>query len=124
MHSPYRGWRFTLLSDEDLKTHLERFGDATAKRRDSGKIKLIREVKQELVSRGSVARGDLFIQGIGAVCVPVEAQYSGEALVIGVVGPSDRISQHESEHRDALDRVLTEFRITCRFGVGGARKTA
>jgi len=68
------------LSEEDLKAHLGHFCGKSAKRADSKERRLIDEVRRELESFGSVARGDLFIQGIGAVCVPVETQYSNESM--------------------------------------------
>jgi len=112
------------LSEEDLKAHLGHFCGKSAKRADSKERRLIDEVRRELESFGSVARGDLFIQGIGAVCVPVETQYSNESMVIGVVGPSDRISRNEDEHRAALHSALSEFKVKSGFASGGKRKTA
>lgn len=65
----------------------------------------------ELQSTGAVCRTDLFIEGIGAICMPVISRLSNALFVIGVVGPSDRIRQMEREHRRTLKRLSREFRI-------------
>ncbi len=79
------------------------------------------QVRQELTQRGSVAMCDLFIQGIGAVCTPVKGLLSQDVMVIGVVGPSERIREHELAYRQNLKRLTAKFGIKTRFKLRNPR---
>ncbi|MEM1230396.1 MAG: helix-turn-helix domain-containing protein [Pseudomonadota bacterium] len=77
---------------------------------------LIHSVLEELAEHGTTCRCDLFVEGIGAVCVPVRS-VSGDSLVVGVVGPSERITEHQSAHRDAIAELAAEFRVQTPFAL-------
>jgi len=68
-------------------------------------------IRGELLEYGAVCKCDLFVEGIGAVCMPVLAKSTGEALVIGIVGPSERIRQNQAQHRKTLKRLSKQFSL-------------
>lgn len=72
---------------------------------------LITAVKQELSEQATVAGYDYFVRGIAAVCMPIRSTVSGGAMVIGVVGPSDRIRANEVKHRKALVRLAKKHGV-------------
>lgn len=92
---------------------------ARLKKNDSKQAKafdhrLMDEVAEELNEYGTVSQCDVIVEGIGAVCLPIRAKTTGEILVIGVVGPSDRIKQNNRQHRRVLKRLASDFNIeTC-----------
>lgn len=83
---------------------------------------LIDGVRNELEQYGTSARNDVFIQGIGAVCLPIRTAFSNEELVIGVVGPSDRIAANEIEIRKTIKRLVSEYRIDTFYKLRNPRK--
>ena len=91
-----------------LLTHLCQADKKQVSRFDSA---LYRSILTELRNTGAVCRTDLFIEGIGAVCLPITSRLTNSLFVIGVVGPSDRIRQQEREHRRTLKRLVREFEI-------------
>lgn len=72
---------------------------------------LIDDVLAELSQRGTVSRSDLFIQGVGAVCLPVWTSQGSDALIVGVVGPSDRILANSENHRRTIKRLAKSYGI-------------
>ncbi|MEO0997402.1 MAG: helix-turn-helix domain-containing protein [Pseudomonadota bacterium] len=84
------------LAQEQQRDVLEEIRAASPDRPiDTG---LIDSVGQELRRYGSAVRCDLFVAGIGAVCVPVRASDASTVMVVGVVGPSDRIMRNAVEY--------------------------
>ncbi|MFK7954666.1 MAG: IclR family transcriptional regulator [Lysobacterales bacterium] len=81
----------------------------------------IKDVRQHLVQRGTVTMCDVFIQGIGAVCTPVTGLLSQDVMVIGVVGPSERIRQNQQQHHKDLKRLTRKYGIKTYFKIGAAR---
>lgn len=63
---------------------------------------LLHGIVADLERQGAVTRCDTFVAGIGAVCVPVTSETGDDPIVLGVVGPSERIRKHEREHRRTL----------------------
>jgi DNA-binding IclR family transcriptional regulator len=89
---------------------IARIGQSDQQQAIASNQEQIADILEELADQGTVCRCDLFIEGIGAVCVPVLTR-TAETLVIGVVGPSERITQHQAQHRAAIARLAAEHRI-------------
>ena len=106
------------LGDDELAAFLHRLEPEKSAKGDSLNIELIQEVKHELKAKGTVCRCDLWVPGIGAVCAPVQTRTFGEPMVIGVVGPSERITQHEPRLRRTLKRLMSDFGIAMRRSSG------
>ena len=97
------------FSDADLSQFFETIEEIDPDQAAILKPKLIKDVLSELRSRGTVTRCDLFVQGIGAVCLPVHS--SNGLVVVGVVGPSDRIWAQEAAHRRVIKRLAKEYGV-------------
>lgn len=78
-------------------------------------IDMIDTIGKELSEQGTVTRCDLLIPGVGAVCMPVKTIDGHETLVVGVVGPSDRIIESQAEHRKTLKRLAKSFQVKTVF---------
>ncbi len=89
---------------EDLKVNDPR-------QAESVKPELIKSIREEFLQNGMVKRCDVFITGIGALCLPVNMASSNEILVVGVVGPSDRIEANQTAYRDSVKRLVKEHGI-------------
>lgn len=76
---------------------------------------LIDSTHAELVARGSALGCDRFMQGIGAVCTPIVTSERGEPLVLGIVGPSDRITSGNDDYRKVLKRLVAEYNVKTLF---------
>ncbi|WP_432201779.1 IclR family transcriptional regulator [Erythrobacter sp. W53] len=72
---------------------------------------VLQSIVDELKSVGTATKSDVFIPGVGAVCFPVYTKDEREQLVIGVVGPTDRISQSGSDYRKAVKQLVKEYHI-------------
>lgn len=83
-------------------------------------MSVIEGVTDALSRDGMVMRCDLFIRGIGAVCMPIIVAGSEAPLVVGIVGPSDRISERESEYKRVLVERVDNFGIRPFFSLSGA----
>lgn len=102
------------LSKSDLEQFLKRLKKSDSKQARILNRRLLSDVAAELEKYGTVSRTDVFVEGIGAVCLPVRAKTTGEILVIGVVGPSDRVRQKDRQHRRILKRLAADFNVeTC-----------
>lgn len=99
------------LELSDFDEFVERFKKVSTEKGKPFDRSLYNGVCEELHEFGSVFRKDIFVEGIGAVCVPVRTKTTGETLVVGVVGPSERIQQHEHKHRKTLKRLAGNFDI-------------
>ena len=73
--------------------------------------KTIDDVLQEFAERQTAMRCDLFVQGIGALCVPIKSHSSKQALVVGIAGPSERVAEHSEEYRDAVLELAPKFKV-------------
>lgn len=99
------------LRSDELGAFLNRLKKTDPKQARGFRADLFDDVAAELETYGTVARGDLFVEGIGAVCMPISAKTTGETLIVGIVGPSDRIRQNELQHRRALKRLVSSFDV-------------
>lgn len=99
------------LEPDDFKEFVERFKKVSAEQGKPFDQGVYDGVYEELCEFGSVFRKDIFVEGIGAVCVPIRTKTTGETLIVGVVGPGERIQQHERKHRKVLKRLIANFGI-------------
>lgn len=76
---------------------------------------LVTDVIAELEERGAALRCDVFVQGVGAICAPIRMTRSGETIVLGIVGPSERIASRESGLRQSLHRLTQRHDIQTVF---------
>ena len=73
-------------------------------------LSLIESVLQEIKDRGTTCRTDLFVKGIGAVCLPV-LTHENRILVVGVVGPSERVIEQQKKYRKQLKQLVAKHGI-------------
>ncbi|MEO0575429.1 MAG: helix-turn-helix domain-containing protein [Pseudomonadota bacterium] len=113
------------LPDADLPGFIERLEAAsTLPDQRAPDHDIINSVLTEIRDRGSVSRSDLYVQGIGAVCLPVRTNGGHETVVVGVVGPSNRINERQEQHRELLRKLCKEFGIETVAPLRKARKSA
>lgn len=108
------------LAPAELETFLRRLKKTAPKEAKAFDRKLCNTIREELKDTGSALRCDVFIEGIGALCTPVLAQTTGETLIVGIVGPSDRILAAGADHRKALKRMIGHFKIEASVPMGGS----
>ena len=70
---------------------------------------------RSLRRKGTVTRCDLYVRGIGATCLPLEWSGTDEPYVLGIVGPSDRITAHCRDHKRILADLVQKFSIRTVF---------
>lgn len=99
------------MEERQLDEFIKRYTKIEGKQFKSFDAKVFASIQSELQEYGTVCKRDLFVDGIGAVCMPVLAKSTGEALVIGVVGPSERIYQNHIGHRKTLKRLSKQFQL-------------
>ncbi|MFK7889111.1 MAG: IclR family transcriptional regulator [Gammaproteobacteria bacterium] len=100
------------LPEAAQTTHLDIESNADG---HSTRLEQFQSIAQELTTQGSVCRCDQYLRGIGAVCIAVRAAVSKELMVVGMVGPSERITANAAEHRASLAALTKEFDIDCVF---------
>lgn len=101
----------SVLSDAEIETflsHVEKVDPEQAKSMDRV---LLSEIISEFREVGMVTRCGLVVPDIGAVCVPVCAENSSEIIIVGVVGPSDRIALNQMQHKKTLKRLATQHGV-------------
>ena len=102
-------------SEEELDQFLKRLRNLDPDQHKNLNRGLVDEIVGEIKTTGSSMRCDLTVEGVGAVCCPIRSPQFNEALVIGIVGPSNRIKEHASEHVKNLTRLLRKHRIETYF---------
>ena len=73
-------------------------------------LSLIESVLKEIKDCGTTCRTDLFIKGVGAVCLPV-LTHENRILVVGVVGPSERVIEQQKKYRKLLKQLAAKHSI-------------
>lgn len=71
----------------------------------------IEEIIATLKLNGFVLKCDVYINGIGSICFPITVPSTGEYLVVGIVGPSDRIVKHQEEYKNTIVELADKFDI-------------
>lgn len=72
-------------------------------------------VSRSLRRDGMVMRCDVYIRGVGAICIPVMGMGIAEPLVVGIVGPSDRIKENETAYKRDAKTLIRKLRIRTFF---------
>lgn len=101
----------TSLSPEDRVSIEEAIVRETPELIGEKERSLIAYVEKELSEQPTVAGYDFFVSGVSAVCMPIRSPVSKAPLVIGVVGPTDRIRENESAHRKSLVRLAKKHSV-------------
>ena len=105
------------LSKGDREALLSRLAQDDPEQAKTVSEKLVAEIADDLASKGTASQSDLFITGVGAVCFPVHTQDRREQLVVGVVGPTDRLTEHADEYRRKIHKLTTAFKIKTVFPI-------
>ncbi|MEM1261749.1 MAG: helix-turn-helix domain-containing protein [Pseudomonadota bacterium] len=103
------------MDDSERAASLERLAENDPEQFASVDQSLIEATHTELTERGSAMGCDRFMQGIGAICTPIVTSDRAEPLVLGIVGPSDRIAARGDEHRKVLKRLVAEHKVKTLF---------
>ncbi|GAB5486936.1 MAG: hypothetical protein Pars2KO_05060 [Parasphingorhabdus sp.] len=103
------------LDDQEFSKYLNYINSVESDHREAFDKKQLDEVRDDLSRYGSAAKGDVLVDGVGAVCIPVKTLANQETLVIGVVGPSKRIAECADQHRKTIARLAKEHRIRTAF---------
>ena len=72
-------------------------------------------VSRSLRRDGMVTRCDVYIRGVGAICMPVMGMGGQEPLIVGVVGPSERIKQNEAVYKRDIKGLVRRLKIRTFF---------
>lgn len=95
----------------DIDGFLEELRRVDRKQHEQFNRRRYLSILNEIQKTGAVCKTDLFIEGIGALCMPIVSPLTNRFYVVGVVGPTDRIKQQEREHRLTLKRLAREFGV-------------
>lgn len=77
--------------------------------------KVLKKIRSELEAHGTAMQIDLFIKGIGAVCLPIHGTVANDVLVLGVVGPSERIVASATAHHESLRKLSRQYGVKTWF---------
>lgn len=110
------------MNDSQINEFLQRLEVMDAEQARNMNTDILLEKISEVRERGTVAGYDLLLEGIGAVCVPVRLTEARETLIIGVVGPSARIREHEASHRRTIKKLAKQFGVTTVHPLRNPRK--
>lgn len=103
------------LDDKAFSEYLDYISSAAPTQRAEFDKARLDQVRKDLAEVGTAAKNDLLIEGVGAVCLPVRTLASQETLVIGVVGPSNRISAKAAHHHKIIAKLAKQFGIKSAF---------
>lgn len=103
------------LSKASFAAFMEHYAPKLRGRESDTDLEMVRDVHDEIRRTGTAHRCDLFVQGIGAICTPIRTEASGETLVIGIVGPSERINANAQAYRDDLVKLARSYKIKTLF---------
>lgn len=99
------------LDNEARDSYFERLRSRAPGEYESINQPLLNSVFSEIKDRGAAIGCDFFVPGIGAICMPVQLSHTPQTIVVGIVGPSDRIKTHEQSHRNKLRALVADFEI-------------
>ncbi len=100
-----------VMSDSELELFLRKIKELDPQQYQELDRSMLDEVIAEVRKYGASSRCGLRVDGIGAVCFPVVSESSDETLVIGIVGPSDRIREEANSHRRIIKRLVEQFNV-------------
>lgn len=105
------------LSDEELENYLLELKMIEPVQFTELDIRLLQNIRNEVQQTGVAMRSDLAVRGIGAICFPVKIPGSNQVYVLGVVGPSERISQNSTSHHKAVKALVKEHKILVHYKI-------
>ncbi len=110
------------LSRAEFDAFLEELPTADPEQARELARKSVISVVEEFRRNGMVMMCDLFVQGIGAVCTPVLTSNGSNVLIIGIVGPSDRIAEHSRDYSATLRKLLKKHGVKTVHRIRAPRK--
>lgn len=78
-------------------------------------VPLIEGIVRDIRRTGTVTRCDVLLRGIGATCLPVVPTDTPGPLIVGIVGPSDRIEAQKKDHRRLLRELVKKYGVQTQF---------
>lgn len=99
------------LDATELEAFFHHLSEADPEQSEVFDRAMVERTLAEIKSHGSATGVDMFVNGIGAICIPVRTAVAKEKLVIGVVGPSDRILAGADDYKKALKRLVKKHDI-------------
>ena len=103
------------LNDAEYSKYLTFISSSESGRKNDFDKSKLDDVRTELGKFGTAAKSDLLVEGVGAVCLPVKTLATQEILIVGVVGPSNRISENAEAHRKLIAGLAKEHGIRPAF---------
>ncbi len=103
------------MDDNEFSQYLAYLNSSDANRTEMFDKKKLDDVRAELTEYGTAAKGDVLVDGVGAVCFPLKTLANQDTLIIGVVGPSTRIAKSAGQHRKSIARLAKKHRIRPAF---------
>lgn len=64
-------------------------------------MKIISDIRQKKIAAGY----DHFIEGIGAITIPTKSAVTNETLVVGLIGPTNRVKKNEDEYIELIIKL-------------------
>lgn len=96
---------------DGLSAYLERMQNTDPSQHEHADTALIQDISAAIHSDGYATRCDVMVEGVGAVCALIKSPHYGDPLVIGIVGPSPRITANADQHVRTLLALLKKNRI-------------
>lgn len=103
------------LTDFEFSEYLSFVNSSDSSPKDQFDKAHLDHVREELDTFGSAAKNNVLLEGVGAVCLPIKSLANQETLVVGVVGPSNRISKNVELHRKTIAALAKEFGVKTVF---------
>lgn len=103
------------LDNEQFAIYLDYVNSLESGQRDNFDGGKLDKVRDQLNRCGTAAMSDVLVEGVGAVCFPIKTLANQEILVVGVVGPSNRISANVERHRKQIARLAKQHNIKPAF---------
>lgn len=110
------------LSRSELDAFLDRLPDTDPEQARQLQRKSVVAAVEEFRRNGMLMKCDLFVQGIGAVCTPVLTASGHNTLIIGIVGPSDRVIENSHAYSTSLRRLLKKHGVKTAHRIRVSRK--
>ena len=105
------------LNDTNRKALTERIARYDPEQAKTLDIGLIETIEGQLRKTGMAFQTDLYLKGIGAICIPIKTIDEKETLVLGVVGPSERIRDNAKENGKILRTLIKDFGINTSYKI-------
>jgi len=100
-----------VLSDSEFEAIMSYLEMAVPCQFKSINMDLINSVTAEVKTNGMTMRCDVAMEGVGALCLPVISPLSHDPVVVGIVGPSERLRKNAKQHYETVKRLVCENEI-------------